>query len=87
MRCSRARDTGRARDLKAFADPLLSDYRYIDYLLDYLAPSKYSLLGLGWSGNAREPYPVAGIPHGGFYEGGRAQEANSFKARPYPPPG
>jgi hypothetical protein len=29
--------------------------------------------------------PVAGIPHGGFYEGGRAQEANSFKARPYPP--
>jgi hypothetical protein len=28
---------------------------------------------------------VAGIPHGGFYEGGRAQEANSFKARPYPP--
>jgi hypothetical protein len=30
--------------------------------------------------------PVAGIPHGGFYEGGRAQEANSFKARPYPPP-
>ena len=29
--------------------------------------------------------PVAGIPHGGFYEGGRAQEANSLKARPYPP--
>src|SRR5260370_40458686 len=29
--------------------------------------------------------PVAGIPHGGFYEGGRAQEANSCKARPYPP--
>ena len=31
--------------------------------------------------------PVAGNPHGGFYEGGRAQEAHSFKARPYPPPG
>lgn len=29
--------------------------------------------------------PVAGIPHGGFYEGGRAQEANRLKARPYPP--
>ena len=29
--------------------------------------------------------PVAGIPRGGFYEGGRAQDANSFKARPYPP--
>jgi hypothetical protein len=29
-------DTGRGIDLKAFADPLLSDYVYIDYLLDYL---------------------------------------------------
>jgi hypothetical protein len=29
-------DAGRDTDLKAFADPLLSDYRYIDYLLDYL---------------------------------------------------
>ena len=29
--------------------------------------------------------PVAGNPHGGFCEGGRAQEVNSFKARPYPP--
>jgi len=29
--------------------------------------------------------PVAENPHGGFCEGGRAQEANSFKARPYPP--
>lgn len=29
-------DTGRDADLRAFADPLLSDYRYIDYLLDYL---------------------------------------------------
>jgi hypothetical protein len=29
--------------------------------------------------------PVAGIPHGGFYEGGRTQEAPSPKARPYPP--
>jgi hypothetical protein len=31
--------------------------------------------------------PVAGIPHGGFYEGGQVQVAISFKACPYPPPG
>jgi hypothetical protein len=29
-------DTESDPDLKPFADPLLSDYRYIDYLLDYL---------------------------------------------------
>lgn len=29
-------DTGRANEPKPFADPLLSDYRYIAYLLDYL---------------------------------------------------
>ena len=29
-------ETGRDMDLKAFADPLLSDYRYIDYMVDYL---------------------------------------------------
>jgi hypothetical protein len=29
-------ETGRDTGLKAFADPLLSDYRYIAYLLDYL---------------------------------------------------
>ena len=29
--------------------------------------------------------PVAGNPHGGFCEGGRAQEAHSLKPRPYPP--
>jgi hypothetical protein len=29
-------DTGSDTDLKPFADPLLSDYRYIEYLLDYL---------------------------------------------------
>src|ERR1017187_941467 len=28
----------------------------------------------------------AGNPHGGFCEGGRAQEAHSIKARPYHPP-
>ena len=30
--------------------------------------------------------PVAGIPHGGFYEGGRAQEANSLEGSSLPPP-
>jgi len=29
--------------------------------------------------------PFAGIPHGGFYEGGRAQEANTSRLVPTPP--
>lgn len=48
-------DTSRDMNPKPFADPLLSDYRYIDYLLDYLGPPN----GIAELSRFSETAPVA----------------------------